>query len=303
MAYTVTVMGASTVGEHLAVAVTAGAIASKNEKVAEAIKDRYESLKRAIGRKSADIRVAPLAEDPSSSEHREALAKDLDEKGAGDEPVILGRARELLGLIKVDEAAQDALEAMKDDVEASLVALSEIEFEEEPEGGDVPAPLETSRRELPPYEPSTTELERMAQPIWKRTDRFFLKAGLLVGSYVALFAVYWFFVRTPPNDAMEKCRQGDGPRCWEVVAAQDTIEQGVRVESEPLEVLCKGYKDACACAGLAYLNAANVEHSAQCSDLSPATSLNPQWPCTCTHYAFWRRGQQRLSSCGIARCE
>ena len=39
--------------------------------------------KRAIVDKSDKIRVAPVEEDPASAEHREALAKDLEEYGAG----------------------------------------------------------------------------------------------------------------------------------------------------------------------------------------------------------------------------
>jgi hypothetical protein len=255
-----------------------------------------------------------------SAEGRAALAKELEEHGAVKDRNVVETARELLGLIKVDEAARAEVEPMIDDVEAALVALADHDIEEPPRENkpekvekaekaekkpEIPAPPPTtSRRFIPLEEPSKTELERTALPIWQRTDRFFLKVGVLVAVIIVSFIVFWVFIRVPPNDAMDRCRGGEASKCWEVVAAQDTVDQGRQVAAEPLQILCEKH-DPCGCAGLAYLNAAATptDTTADCNGLAQATNIDPTWPCSCARYNFWRYGKNRTLQCGIMRCE
>jgi hypothetical protein len=314
----------SEVADHLAVALTAGVAATKSTNATPAIKDRLRAFRRALEKRGA------------GAENLEAAAKDR-------ESILI--AKELLGLIKLDDAAREAVEIEK--VETSLLALSAlplpdtIRHTETPDvkaavKAEAPAKAEakpkdagatppkpkaeakpepraaeskpeikpppTSRHFAPPSEPSLTELERTALPIWQRTDRFFFKVGIVVASYVVIFIVYWFFIRTPSNDAMDRCREGEAARCWEAVAAQDTVDQGKKVSSEPLQLLCEKH-DPCGCAGVAYLKAAETTGEADCSGFAQATSIDPTWPCSCARYNFWRYGKAKSSACGIARCE
>jgi hypothetical protein len=310
----------------------AGVAATKSSSATPAIRDRLRAFRRAL-------------------EKRGANAENL-EPAAQDRESIL-TAKELLGLIKLDEAARDAVDI--ENVEKSLLALSSFELpdttrhsgtlevkeaakaakaetppakaEKTAEKAEKPAPKAekpaektekpaektaeskpavtaptTSRRFAPPSEPSLTELERTALPIWQRTDNFFLKVGIVVASYVVIFVVYWFFIRTPSNDAMDRCREGEAARCWEAVAAQDTVDQGKKVTSEPLQLLCEKH-DPCGCAGVAYLKAAETTGEADCSGFAQATSIDPTWPCSCARYNFWRYGKAKSTACGIARCE
>jgi hypothetical protein len=301
-------------GAHLAVALAAGAAATKEESGAVAIRDRFKALKRAVSKKSANIGL----DDLDSADRRAALAKELEEHGAVKDRNVVETAKELLGLIKVDEAARTEVESMIKDVEAALVALADVDIEEPPprenktekaekaeKKAEIPAPPPTtSRRFLPLEEPSKTELERTALPIWQRTDRFFLKVGVLAAVIVVSFIVFWVFIRVPPNDAMDRCRGGEAAKCWEVVAAQDTIDQGRQVSTEPLQILCEKH-DPCGCAGLAYLNATATptDTTADCNGLAQATAIDPTWPCSCARYNFWRYGKNRTPQCGIMRCE
>lgn len=285
----------STIGEQIALALAAGAIATKKEGAATAIQDRYRALKRAVSRKSAAIRLGEIEADPSSEAHRGALAKDLEDHGAVKDRDVVTTARELLSLIKMDDTARAAVDTSIADVEAALLELSTVDIEEEPA---VAPPAPTSRRLIPPDAPSKTELERLALPFWKRTDRFFMKALIVGAAYVILGVVAWLALRTPADDAIERCKSGDKDKCWQVVAAEDTVGQGRKVSTEPLQLLCERHHDACACAGLAYASA-----SSTCNDLSRASELDPRWPCTCKRYEFWRFGQPRMSECGVPRCE
>ena len=339
-------------GKDIAIALVAGANASKNIDTPPAVRDRWNALRRAIIKRSDQIPVTNFSD-------REALAAALDAHQAMDDRAIVTTARELLMLIKLEEQARLAVGAMMPEVEAAHAALSMINMDEaseraasskrlsqqvkvaasapppkptltpappppsapapappppkkdpeppppvavakEPEP-EIPPPPKTSKRFVPPEEPSKTELERTALPIWQRTDRFFLKVGIVVVAYIVAFAVYWFFIRT--NDAMDRCRAGEAPRCWEVVAVQDTTDQSKKVQLEPLQLLCDKYNDPCGCAGVAYLKAAESSQASDCSDLAHATQLDPAWPCTCTRYGFWRYGKERTAQCGIARCD
>jgi len=304
-----------TVGGHLAVALAAGALATKDETGGAAIRDRFASLKRGIVRRSTKI---DLEGDLAAVDRQATLAKELDEHGAANDGELVTKASELLGLIKVDEAARTAVEPMIGDIEKALVALSEVDIEpapgkaekaehaekktdERPSQRKVEAPT-TSRRAIPADEPSKTELERTALPIYKRTDRFFMKAGILGAALIALFAIYWGFIRTPSTDAMDHCRDGEAARCWQEVAAEDSVDDGRKMAKEPLELLCDKYKDPCGCAGLAYVKAAEKD-TADCSGLTQASGIDPMWPCTCKPYNFWKWGRQRTPQCGIPRCE
>ncbi len=319
----------SALGGHLAVAVAAGALAARSEKVAPAIRDRFESTKRAIARKSTRVALEEAAFDPTSEAHRAALAADLDEHGGSKDRDVVTRAKELLGLLKFDEDARGVVEVLSAEIDVALAALSAVDVEAAPfttakapeaerklpagspaavrpaesASARTVAAAATSSRRLVIAEESTTELERSALPIWKRTDRFFLKVGILVGSYVVAVAVWWFFIRTPPNDALEHCKAGEMARCWEVVAVDDTARDGRKISTEPLRLLCERDNDPCGCAGLAYLSAATAEGTADCTGLSQASAIDPTWPCTCTRYGFWRAGRSRTAHCGIKRCE
>jgi hypothetical protein len=284
---------------HIALAVAAG---TKAKDAGSAIKQRYEALKAAIAKKSETLRFDDIEADPASADHRAALAKELETHGAGKDKEVLTVARELLGLIKVDDGAREAVGTMIDDVEAALAALSEVEHVSDAKQPVAEAPR-SSRRLLPEPEPSKTELERSLLPVWQRTDRFFFKLGVFGGAIVAIAIVLWLFLRTPPSAALEGCRGGDKGQCWQVVATEDTIEQGKNVAAEPLTRLCGDHKDACGCAGLAYVNAARTEAFADCAELTKASSIDPQWPCKCTRYAFWRAGELRTAHCGVPRCD
>ncbi|MBX3232228.1 MAG: hypothetical protein KIT84_19060 [Labilithrix sp.] len=309
------------IGRHIAVAVAAGAIASKKETGA-AVQDRFKELKRAIAKKSDKIRVADVEADPKADEHRDALAKDLDEHGASKNRDVVTTAKELLGLIKVDEAARDAVDAMIKDVEAALVELADVEVEEEkPKAKTEEKKAEEkaekkseekakpavssdrgSKRLIPPDEPSKTDFERRALPIHKRTDRFFLKAGI-VTSYVLIVVFYFVFLRPPANAALERCRNDDPKSCWLVVAGEDSQNDEKKVSLEPLQLLCEHHLDPCGCAGYAYVQAAHAQGVVDCTALKAATDLDPKWPCTCARYNYWRYGKQRTGHCGAPKCE
>jgi hypothetical protein len=290
------------VGGHVAVAVAAGAAVTKQKPGAAAIRDRLLALKRAIARKSAGIDLSAVEDAPTEAAGRAALAKKLDEIGASKDRAVVTTAKELLGLIKVDEDARAAVDAMIGDVEDALVKLSDVDVEAFPISEPKLAAATTSRRQIPPEAPSRTELERSALPIWKRTERFFTKAAIVAGAYVVLAIALWLVLRTPPNEALDSCREGDKARCWQVVAAEDAVENGQKVSAEPLRLLCDKHQDACACAGLAYVRA-GTEHSTDCTGLMQASVLDPKWACTCKRYDFWRLGQQQLAHCGVPRCE
>jgi len=303
---------------HIALAVAAGATAKKDD-VAEAVKERLQALKKAIAKKSDAIRFDDVENDPASSEHRDALAKDLDEHGAANDRDVLNVARELLGLIKIDEAARNAVGAMIEDVETALTDLAKVEpvsqssrsaSEGDPRSSAAAVAkssaaevTKSSARGLPASDASKTDLERSLLPVWRRTDHFTLKLGLFFATLTVIALTLWIVLRAPPNEALDRCNGGDKGKCWQVVAAEDTVDQGKNVSSEPLERLCKDHKDACACAGLAYVNAVRKEGFADCGELEKVSELDPKWPCTCTRYAFWRRGEQRTMHCGIPRCE
>jgi len=320
-----------TVGNHIAVALAAGTIATKGtsekEAATTAIHDRYQALKRAVTKKSDETRVRELDEDPASEEHRTALAKELDEHGAGKDRDVVTTAKELLGLIKVDDAARTAVGELLSEVEAALVELSKIDVEPSvpavapgavaakaevparPSSGQVAAAdskreLPPSRRIIPPDEPSKTEIERTALPLWKRTERFWMKAGVLAVGYVVVGLALYLLLRKPPSEMLEKCREGDKAKCWQVVGDEDAIDQGKKVSEEPLRLLCDKHQDPCACAGLAYVNAAEAAgHSSQCALLVQASSMDPKWPCTCKRYDFWRWGQMHTVHCETPRCQ
>ena len=304
------------VGGHLAVALAAGALATKKDDAGAAIKDRFRALKRAIEKRSDKISL----EDLESKEIRTTLAKELEEHGAVKDKNVVESAKELLGLIKVDEAARTEVAPILAEVEAALVALAEVDVEEaappppkkaEEKKPAAPAkkpevrkPEESSRRFIPVDEPSKTELERSALPVWQRTDRFFFKVGIAAAAIVVGFIIFWVYIRVDPNDAIDRCRGGEAAKCWEVVARQDTVDQGHQVSTEPLQILCEKH-DPCGCAGLAYLNAAAtpVDTTADCKGLSDATAIDPTWPCSCARYNFWRWGKNRTPQCGVMRCE
>jgi hypothetical protein len=310
----------ATIGDHVAVALAAGRIATKKETVAPAILDRYKALKRAVSKRSSKIGLGEIEDEPTSEERRAALAKALEEHGACKDRDVITTAKELLSLIKVDEGARESVDAMIEDVEKALIELSDVDVDAMAEA---PKPAESNRsvrdvarssrrglasetgsqRVIPPEEHSKTELERLALPIHKRTDRFFMKLGILVGVVVAGAVIGWIALRTPPDAVLEACRNGDKARCWEIVAAEDTVDQGRKVSAEPLGILCDKHQDACACAGLAYLNASKREGTVDCAELESAAALDPKWPCTCRRYEFWRWGEKRTTSCGIPRCE
>lgn len=309
----------TTTGDHLAVALAAGRIATKKETVAPAILDRYKALKRAVSKRSSKIELGEIEEEPTSEERRAALAKALEEHGACKDRDVVTAAKELLALVKMDEGARESVDALIDDVEKALVALSDVDVD----AMEAPKPAESNRsvrdvarssrrglasetgsqRVIPPDEPSKTELERLALPIHKRTDRFFMKVAVLVGLVIAGGLFAWLFLRTPPDAVLEACRNGDKARCWEIVAAQDTVDQGRNVSTEPLGILCDKHQDACACAGLAYVNASKREGTVDCAEIELVSALDPKWPCTCRRYEFWRWGEKRTANCGIPRCE
>jgi hypothetical protein len=285
---------------HIALAVAAGTTAKE---AGSAIKQRYDALKAAIAKKSDTVRFDDVEGDPASVEHRSALAKDLEMHGAAKDKEVLTVARELLGLIKVDDAAREDVGTMIDDVEAALTALSEVEHVSDSKQPVAEPSRRSSTRVFPEPEPSKTELERSLLPVWERTERFFLKLAVFVGAIFVIAIALWLFLRTPPSEALERCRAGDKGKCWQVVAAEDTIEQGKNVAPEPLSRLCGEHNDACGCAGLAYVNATHTEGFADCAELTTASSIDPQWPCKCTRYAFWRAGELRTAHCGIPRCD
>ena len=93
------------------------------------------------------------------------------------------------------------------------------------------------------------------------------------------------------------------PRSDPISKYLDAIDQGRNVNTEPLILLCNKHQDACACAGLAYINAAQSSAAADCTALQNATAMDPKWPCTCRKYNLWRAGQSSTTHCGIPRCE
>ena len=312
------------VGRQLAIAVAAGATAATKSPGAAAVKDRYETLSRAITRTGDAIRLAAVEADPSSTEARAALAEDLETHGAAGDEELVTVAKELLSLITMDETARAGVGTLITDVEAALAALSAVEpvasseprvatakVEAEKAATSAPAAkkleapkvdVPSSRRVIPEASHSRTEVERLALPIWKRTERFWMKLGLLVASYVILASTMWFFLRTPPSQNLEACRKGDKAKCWLHVATEDA-DHGKKVTAEPLQLLCDTHQDACGCAGLVYVNALETEGTADCGGFSSASALDPKWPCKCIHYDFWTPGQQRTSHCGIPRCD
>lgn len=327
----------STVSKAIALALTAGTIATKKDEVAPAIKDRHKALRRAVGKKSADI-LGELEEKVGSDDAaRAALAKDLAEglekHGATKDRDVIMTARELLALIKVDDVARATVDSeMITEVEEALVKLSEVDVEgdnitkhdstktvkADAKAGDAKpkraappsAPtsslrfLEGEKPRIPPEEESKTELERSILPIHKRTDRFFMKLGVVAGIVVSTTLAIVLALRKSPDEAIESCMHGDAAKCWQVVAAQDAVDQGRSVSTEPLILLCNKHQDACACAGLAYVTAARSGASAgDCAGLQSATAMDPKWPCTCRKYNLWRAGQTATTHCGIPRCE
>lgn len=292
----------ATTGDNIAVAIVAGKLVTTKESTATAVKDRFDALKRAIADRSDKIRVSPVEEDPASPEHRAALAKDLEEYGAGTDRKILTTAKELLSLITLEESAREAAGDTFADVEKALAGLAEIDVD----GMASPTPRgssRSSRARMMPDEPSKTELERMALPIHKRTERFFLKLGLLVAGLIIGAIALFFYTRTPPNELLDGCQAGDKAKCWQMVAGEDTATQGKTITPEPLERLCEEHKDACGCGGLAYVNASSTEDSTDCSGLDKATKIDAKWPCTCTRYGFWKAGEMRTAHCGVPKCE
>lgn len=302
----------STVGGHIAVALAAGRVVTKKETVPPAIQERYEALKRAITKKSASIELKSIEAEPTSEDHRKELAKGLDEHGASKNKNVVTTASELLGLIKVDEAARDAIGDLIEAVETAATKLAEVELDEEEapketkdaKAEQVQRAATTSRRLLPPDEPSKTELERMELPFWQRTDNYFMKMGILVGGLLVIAIVGWLMVRTPPDESLERCRGGDAARCWQIVALQDGVEESKKKSTvEPLQVLCAQHQDPCACAGLVYVKVAETDTPVDCNELTALSKFDPKWPCTCKKYDYWRSGQARTSHCGIPRCE
>lgn len=288
-------------GAHIATAFAAGKLVSTKDSTATAVKDRHEALARAIADKSDKIDVAPVTEEPESAEKRAALAKDLDEYGAAQDKKVLTVAKEVLSLVTLDESTREAAGDQLDDVKKALEALSEIDID----GLASPTPRASTGRassKVVPDEPSKTELERMALPIHKRTERFWFKLGLLVAGVVVAGIAIFVMTRTPPNVLLAPCQEGDKAKCWQMVVDEDTESQGQHVTPEPLERLCEEHKDACACGGLAYLNASSTEDSADCANLERATKIDPKWPCTCTRYGFWKLGEQKITHCGTPKC-
>ena len=296
------------VGEHLALALAAGAIAARAQGAAAAIGDRRRALARAVARRSAAIDFGAVDGDPSSEPARADLAAALEEHGASADREVITTARELLTLIKLDDPAREALGEQLDAVEKALAALSELAVEALPEAtpppsGETTAPaITTSRRFLAPVEPSKTELERQALPIWQRTESFFTKLAILTGLVLAGI-VAWLVLRPNADSAIESCRGGDKARCWEFVTAADAVDQGRTVPDEPLRLLCDRDQDACGCAGLAYVAVSQPGAASDCGGLAAATALDPRWPCTCRRYEFWHPGELRTSQCGIPRCD
>jgi hypothetical protein len=297
----------ASVADHLALAVAAGALATKAAASAAAIRERWDTLTRAIARRSEAIRLDDVREDPTSRALRAALASALETHGATKDRDIVTTARELLALVKIDDAARAAVGTEIDEIEAAVLALVDVDVEalDAKAESQRAVAVATSRRLFaPPAEHSKTELEREALPVWQRTERFFTKALILV-AIVAGGAIAWYALGPGPNDAIEACRKGDKARCWQVVVEADAIDHGRQVPDEPLRVLCDRDQDACACAGLAYVVAAQApsETMPRCGGLEAATALDPRWPCTCRSYDFWHAGKPRLSQCGIPRCE
>jgi hypothetical protein len=300
----------------IAVAISAGRLATRKEKAAAAIQDRYKALTRAISRKSAEIQLGELESDPASEAQRMALATALQEHGASKSREIITIAKELLAFIKGDEDARIAVGALLEDAEKTLIELADVEGEDEADVENKPARAEkaktaprsstrelSSQRLIPPEEPSKTELERTALPIWKRTDRFFMKAGIVVAAYLLAAGVYWFFIRTPANEPLERCRNGDRAGCWLVVGMEDAVADGEKVSAEPLQKLCDQHQDPCGCVGLAYVKAATDPGSVDCDLIKQSSKRDPKWACACTRYNFWRAGQQRTAQCGVPTCD
>ncbi len=300
----------------VAIAVAAGELATTRDTAGAAIQDRYETLKRAISRRSAKISVGDLVSEPTAEAPRTALAKALEEHGVSKSRDVITVAKELLALIKGDEDARAAVGALLTDVEQTLVDLADVEGEDDAPADVLPdarpssrsAPRSSARalgsqRFIPADEPSKTELERSILPIWKRTDRFFLKVGVVIFVYVAAAATYFLFIRTPSNEALERCRKGDRGGCWLVVATEDTIADGEKISTEPLTTLCDQHHDPCGCIGLAYVTSATSTNNSECDLIKQAMEGDPKSACSCTRYKFWRGGQQRTLHCGVPKCE
>lgn len=307
-------------GEDIALALAAGATVTAKEDGATAIKSRYDALKKTVRKRLPeasieDDLVASLESEPASLERRAALAIGLDEKDAAKDADVITLAKELLGLIKVDDAARKAAGDLLEGIEKTLGTLAEIDVEiatdKRPESTKTRAQeptesrrdLRSSARAIPEAAESKTELERSVLPIHKRTDRFFMKVGILAGAYLAGGLTLWLYLRASPDDAPERCMKGEASQCWQVIAKEDQVEQGRKVPIEPLQVLCETHHDACACAGLIYVNATRSESRVDCEALASVSMLNPKWACSCTRYNFWRWGQQLASHCPQPQCE
>lgn len=297
----------------ISLAIAAGAVATTNASAGAALKDRHDALKRAISRRSPKLSLRDLEENPRSEATRTELAKNLAEHGATKSRDVITIARELLALVKGDDDSREAVGALLEDIEKTLIELADVEGEDDapPQAGassPTAAPRSSARdlgsQRLPPDEPSKTELERSLLPFWKRTDNFFLKAGVLVGAYVAAAVIYFLFIRTPTSEALERCRKGDQTGCWLVVATEDAVAETEKISTEPLQTLCDQHGDPCGCVGLAYVKSAAATGADECDLLKKASERDSKWPCSCTRYKFWRGGQQRTAHCGdIPKCE
>lgn len=89
-------------------ALAAGAAAGLSATAEQAVKDAYAGIKQWLRDRYADISLAALERDPTSTNRQGVLAEDLAAAGADNDAELRAKAQELLALLAKSEVGREA---------------------------------------------------------------------------------------------------------------------------------------------------------------------------------------------------
>ncbi|MFI7000058.1 hypothetical protein [Nocardia sp. NPDC050175] len=88
----------------VATAVAVGAAAGVTDTAKQSVADAYAALKKLLGSRFRGVDVGAVEDAPESIDAREALAGELEARGAGADAELLAAAEELIGLARATAA-------------------------------------------------------------------------------------------------------------------------------------------------------------------------------------------------------
>lgn len=120
-----------------------GAAAGAKETATQAVKDAYSALKALLRRKYPSVRVDELEKHPESASERASVGTTLQREGAATDADVIQRAREILHLVREQEAdLPETIGLALSDIEDSELTIDEISAD----SGGIGARIDKAKR-------------------------------------------------------------------------------------------------------------------------------------------------------------